>query len=185
MPAILDIDQLRAFDSIEPFPPVTSEEEFAVSRAIEHASRLSGLLLAPEGPSDFQDGPAFMCAQEYAPPGRYRGPVLGHVLGGFYFSKYGRLFCGGLREHTSAASAEMWARMKSVIADEHSFRYVPSQLLEQPYDGIFTSFPCSTWSDRLFAPGMTHAGLRPNYALKRTVRRKFPVRSCVAARTAA
>ena len=147
MKVVESLQELAEHDSAEAYPD--GPQEPAIVSAIARIAEISGLPLDPEGPSDFQDGALFMCAQEY---GTRRGRLRSDVLGGYYFSKFGRLFTGGRLSDKSAASEHLWLQMREALSREFGFTYVSDTLLRQPYNGSFKEYRCGTWSERYFCP---------------------------------
>lgn len=72
------------------------------------------------------------------------------ILGGFYFSKFGFLFCGGHHNDKSAASLAVWQEMTAILATDYGLTYVGDEVLSKPYKGMLTQYRCQTWRERFF-----------------------------------
>ena len=159
MPIIQNLTELRELDSEVAYPRhewFASEAKFGESGVADiliSASEIAGIEYAPEGPSDFQDGAAFMCAQEY---GFVNEICKSDVLSGIYFSKFHGLVVTTRIGDRSNVDDNTWNQINSLISENNDLKLVSSNLLESSYDGAFIS-PLKdenekTWWWRFFSP---------------------------------
>src|SRR5262245_7496998 len=152
---LLEFDDARAYASKEWWQTCKPQLWARVSRAFDQFARQHGVGLEPEDPSGFQDGSAFTCAQEYLTHPQYP-QIKTVVLGGFYFSRYGDRFTGGIGDERSTIAKHTWHAMTRELGETHGFIYVPEYLLRLSYDGEHAQYRRMTWSERYFAAWYQH-----------------------------
>jgi hypothetical protein len=118
-------------------------QQFAIlKRATATFQRRFRVSLSLEDPSGHQDGPRFTSALELSPPNA--------ILGGFYFSRYGRLFTDAPMSSRSSISAALWGDLRQSLVRDYGFSYVPESALNQPYTGAHSRFSGMSWNERFF-----------------------------------
>jgi hypothetical protein len=172
VPVATSTVDLLPSDDPEPFALVggsleIESGEFArLQKLFASFNRRYDFPLALESPEGFQDGSLFTCARELA------GTPGEAARGGFYFSRFGRLFTGGLESPASSIPLETWTKIKEALSSDHQYLYVPAALLKSPYDGEHRCYSRMTWNERLFSPFysklMGSGRARSNTSLERT-----------------
>ncbi|MEM6582924.1 MAG: hypothetical protein AAF699_16710 [Pseudomonadota bacterium] len=119
--------------------------------AFRKFSQLHNISLVPESPGAFQDGSLLTCAVEYEFSST-QPEVRTSVLGGFYFSRYGDLFCGGGEPGRSRIDISKWNAMQSALEEWYGFTFVTQELLAERYSGEHPRFRAMDWDERYFAP---------------------------------
>jgi hypothetical protein len=145
---------------------ISERDEFArLQKLFASFNRRYGFPLTLESPEGFQDGSLFTCVQELV------GTPAEAAKGGFYFSRFGRLFTGGRESPASSIPLETWTKIKEALSSDHQYLYVPAALLKAPYDGEHRCYSRMTWNERLFSPfysKLARGGARPNTSFERT-----------------
>ena len=159
VPIIKRSEDLEAFDdefayvNCEWSQVIEAYEE--VVSAFEEFSERHGVTLMPEGPSAFQDGSLLTVARETVRTS-VQSRIATEVLGGFYFSRYGRLFVRGPLDRRSRISSIQWHAMSESLANEYGYVPVAEDLLSSMYSGIHSKFRAMTWGERFFAAWYQH-----------------------------